>query len=334
MTTTLQIVSNVLGAFLILGAPAVHSLSADQTTPLSLTDRISTQLGLEGWLALFDGKSTFGFQEAKLDDSRKPATLQGGTTTSEFSDYELNVFVAKAGTIMLGDESFELVTGAHTLHIKGKRGSIRLSSDLVVESLNLKPLDLKPLFNGRDLTGWDRRGRVPNSSKPGAKWTVSNNAIHVLGGPEALEYAPANGPHLFNDFIAQLVVCTKRQGANGGVFLRNEPGRTMMGYEIQLHNTWYDPGGKTHGYTTGGIDDREQARAAVAFDLVPFRLTIVAQGPHLATWVNGYQTADWTDKRHLHSNPRNGLRLEKGTFQLQAHDPETELEFQGIWLKE
>ena len=193
---------------------------------------------------------------------------------------------------------------------------------------------MKSLFNGRDLTGWERRGRVPSPSKPGATWTVSNGAIHVLGGPEALEYAPSNGAHLFNDFIAQLVVCTKREGANGGVFLRNEPGRTMMGYEIQLHNTWYDPGGNKHGYTTGGIDDRKQARAAVAVDHVPFRLTIVALGPHLATWVNGYQTTDWTDLRPMNSNPRNGLRLDKGTFQLQAHDPETELEFQGIWIKE
>ena len=28
-----------------------------------------------------------------------------------------------------------------------------------------------------------------------------------------------------------------------------------------------------------------------------FTKTIVADGPHMAVWVNGYQVSDWTDKR-------------------------------------
>ncbi|MBL8826188.1 MAG: DUF1080 domain-containing protein, partial [Planctomycetaceae bacterium] len=89
-----------------------------------------------------------------------------------------------------------------------------------------------------------------------------------------------------------------------------------------------------HGYTTGGIDDRQQARRAVAVDHEPFIMTVVAHGPHLATWVNGYQVTDWTDTRTPHANPRSGLRLEPGTIQLQAHDAETDLEFHQIRVQE
>lgn len=298
------------------------------------TDRLTPEEGLSGWLAIFDGTTTFGFSDASLDRSQDRAALQGGTTTTEFANYELRVRVVRAGEISLGGEVMALSPGEHTRTVRGPRGPIKLGRELVIESLLLKPLDLVSIFNGQNLNGWDRRGRVPGVNQPGARWTVEKGVIHVTGGPEALEYAPAEGPRLFDDFILQMVACTRRDHANGGFFFRNEPGRTMMGYEVQLHHTWYDPAGKKHGYTTGGIDDRQQARAPVAVDHVPFRLTVIAHGPHIATWVNGYQTVDWTDTRPVHPNPRNGLRLQPGTIQLQAHDPETDLEFHGIWLRE
>ena len=130
MTTTVQKVSYVLGALLFLVAVTVQSRSADQATSNSLTDRISPKQGLEGWLALFDGKSTFGFQDGKLDDSRKPSTLQGGTTTSEFSDYELHVLVVKAGNITLG---VVLTSQLGSTDIKRPTGPICAPSTLTLE---------------------------------------------------------------------------------------------------------------------------------------------------------------------------------------------------------
>ena len=59
-------------------------------------------------------------------------------------------------------------------------------------------------------------------------------------------------------------------------------------------------------------------------------MTVIADGPHLATWVNGYQVTDWTDTRPKHENPRRGLRLEAGTIQFQAHDPGTNVSFAKI----
>ena len=59
-------------------------------------------------------------------------------------------------------------------------------------------------------------------------------------------------------------------------------------------------------------------------------MTVVAQGKHIATWVNGVQTVDWTDNRPLKDNARNGCRLEAGPISLQGHDPTTDLSFRNI----
>ncbi len=65
-----------------------------------------------------------------------------------------------------------------------------------------------------------------------------------------------------------------------------------------------------------------------------FGVTVHANGPHIATWVNGEQVADWTDTRQPDPNPRRGLRLEPGTFCIQAHDPTTDLLFRNIRVVE
>ena len=59
-------------------------------------------------------------------------------------------------------------------------------------------------------------------------------------------------------------------------------------------------------------------------------MTIIADGPRIATWVNGYQTASFLDERPEHDNPREGKRIKPGVIQLQAHDPATDYEVRGI----
>ena len=63
-------------------------------------------------------------------------------------------------------------------------------------------------------------------------------------------------------------------------------------------------------------------------------MTVVAHGPHIATWVNGVQVTDWTDTRPKDETPRRGLRTEAGTIQLQGHDPDTDLEFGKVSVRQ
>lgn len=99
----------------------------------------------------------------------------------------------------------------------------------------------------------------------------------------------------------------------------------------QLYNRCHDGDvAKPWTWATGAIDDRQNARRLVSRDGAWFVQTVIAQGPHLATWVNGYQTVAWTDTRPKHENARQGLRLEPGVIQLQAHDAGTNIEFRKI----
>jgi hypothetical protein len=63
-------------------------------------------------------------------------------------------------------------------------------------------------------------------------------------------------------------------------------------------------------YGTGGIYNRQPARKVVSSDKERFTMTVAAGGKHLAVWVNGYQTADFTDPRPLareRETPAGGL---------------------------
>jgi hypothetical protein len=68
----------------------------------------------------------------------------------------------------------------------------------------------------------------------------------------------------------------------------------------------------------------------VSDDFQWFYKTIIAEGPHIAVWVNGQQVCDCTDKRQPHGNPRKGLRTQPGTIMIQGHDPTTNLSFRNF----
>jgi hypothetical protein len=87
-------------------------------------------------------------------------------------------------------------------------------------------------------------------------------------------------------------------------------------------------------YGTGGIYNRQAARKVVSSDNEWFTMTIVANGKHLAVWVNGYQTADFIDKRKPDKSARKGSKVEKGPVSLQGHDKTTNLSFRNIRIAE
>jgi hypothetical protein len=275
----------------------------------------------EGWIALFDGETTFGWTNAKVLGDQ----LVGGQTSASFGDYLLRAYIKQPGQLTQGGKTIDVKAGPLYREVLG-RGPIVLHQGTSLRMLAIQPLGLKRLFNGQDLTGWKRidRDKLPPEKRP--TWQVEEGAIHAAGGPGALESADRYG-----DFVLQADIRTRAKYANGGVFFRSVPGDVMNGYEAQVYNRMIDDDpAKPFKYSTGSLDDRQLARRVVSRDFVQFRMTVVANGPHIATWVNGYQLIDWTDTRSADDNPRKGLRLEPGTIQLQAHDAETDVEFHAI----
>ncbi|MGE0757935.1 MAG: family 16 glycoside hydrolase [Pirellulaceae bacterium] len=284
---------------------------------------LTEQAAREGWVSLFDGESSFGWTGGSVD----AAGITGAATTTPWGKCRIVAEVTAGGELRHGDTVHALAPGTHELILDGAPASVELQSGLRVRQLQALPLELTPLLNGRDMTGWQRidRQTLPDSARP--KWTVADGKLVVAGGPGALEYTGQR----YADFVLQVDVRTLVRHANGGLFVRSIPGDFMNGYEVQIYHRAMD-GDAAHParYSTGAIDDRQMARRLVSRDLLPCKITVVARGNHLATWVNGAQQTDWTDARMADDNPRLGLRTAPGTLQLQAHDPGTALEFSDV----
>ncbi len=209
------------------------------------------------------------------------------------------------------------------------------------KNIALQPLNQKPLFNGTDLTGWRT---VPGSK---GEFTVEDGTIHVRGGEGFLE---SESQH--KDFVLQAQARTNVEEVNTGIFFRAEAGTEKAksnGYEMQVDNSLkkVDPeapfrsgsfeiiGVNVPGNAgTGAIFRRVNARCLMALDNQWATVTLIASGPRISTYVNGYAVVHWDDTRKPDPNPRKGQRLDAGHFSLQGHDPGTDAAFRAITVSD
>jgi hypothetical protein len=310
--------------FCLLTAIAFAPLAISQGTPGGKTEIITgftplnvTELQL-GTVRLFDGFSTYGWKEnadLKVENGRlyfpRDVVYVNDDTPVWFFDrtvWRTNIDTdppAAPGQVLPRVECATAFT-------------ISPNSVFV----------MKPLFDGKTLDGWTIRGS--------AEAEVKDGVIRLTKGSGSLESEGKYG-----DFILQLEFFTpvrpEGKGVNSGVFFRCMPGevKAMDGYECQILNK---PGENDYksfiGTDTGGIFRRQVGRNVGPKDGEWTYLTIAARGKRMATWVNGIQVTDWTDERNPHENPRNGCRVEAGTIQFQGHDPETEILFRNIRVRE
>lgn len=373
-------------AAIVLTLSAVAARAAENTlTEKELSD---------GWILLFDGESTFGWQaegKANWKAADGKITVSEGEpsflyTTTQFTDYVLKVdfrydrdtnsgvflHTAKKPTDPSAD-CYELnIAAPHvspfptgsfvrrkkaeqdfdsrewqtfTVTVQGGSVSVKVNDALALEyddpaplkrghislqfnqgavefrNIKLQPLSLESIFNGKDLEGW--------TVFPGEKsvYSVTDEGhINVKNGRGQLE---SHGQYA--DFALQLEVFSNGTQLNSGIFFRSIPGEFWNGYECQIHNG-YKNNDRTQPVDcgTGGFYRRQNARKVVANDGEWFHITLIADGPHMTSFVNGYQVSDWTDTRAADANPRKGLRLEKGTLIIQGHDPTTDLSFRNL----
>lgn len=258
--------------------------------------------------------STGGFvQRKKAEGEFDTSDWRTFTVTAQGGQFQVQI---DGQTVMEYTDPSPIPSG----HIGLQHNSGRVE----FRNIRLKPLSLSVIFNGQDLSGWREYPELAS------KFTVADGALNVQGGKGQLE---SEGQYA--NFVLQLECRTHAQDLNSGVFFRCIQGQQMNGYECQIHNGFKN-GDRTapKDCGTGGIFRRQDARAVLADDLAWFPLTLIADGPHVAAWVNGCQVSDWTDERPPHDNPRQGLRLEKGTLMLQGHDPSTNLSFRNLRIVE
>ena len=182
------------------------------------------------------------------------------------------------------------------------------------------------LFNGKDLTGWTKSKENEDS------FSVKDGAI-VANGKRCHLYFTGmfkGKPAAFKNFELRVDVMTKPV-SNGGIYFHTvyqDTGFPEKGFEVQVNNT--------HGdwKKTGGLYNVQDNKEAFA-DNVWFTETIIVEGKHVQTFVDGKKVADWTqpaDWAGPKGNP--GRVLGAGaTFAFQAHDPGSTTMYKNVRVK-
>jgi hypothetical protein len=327
---------------------AIPAFAEEKAKPNTLTAKEIA----DGWILLFDGETTFGWKtegEAKAKDG---ALIIGG---KKAGSAQLNTPLLRATLLMEvspdgkkwgtatcsieGDVVAMEMEGINALDLPpaffltNKLGhfifSVGDGESFQVRSVKARPEKMTSLFNGKDLTGW-KEFKATKEKKVASQLTVTKEGwLNVKDGPGDLQ---TEGQ--WADFVVQLECISNGKHLNSGLFFRCLPDQYQQGYEAQIRNEWMgDDRTKPVDFGTGAIYRRQAARKVVSTDGEWFTMTVAAQGRHIATWVNGYQVADWTDDRKEHENARQGFKKGKGALSIQGHDATTDLSFRNIRIQ-
>jgi hypothetical protein len=182
----------------------------------------------------------------------------------------------------------------------------------------------KPLFNGKDMSGWEHVG-------PGG-FVVDHGLLKSHGGMGLLWYTPEK---IGNAKIRVVFRLTSKE-TNSGVYIRipEKPTEPWMpvnkGNEVQI----YDPGDDAH--CTGVIYSFSKALARPYKPVGEWNaMVITIQGPRTVVYLNGVKTTDHMqgdpDPAEVHEgDPARGKRPDSGYIGLQNHDDGSVVYFREV----
>ena len=253
----------------------------------------------------------------------KKAEHPGGKLVTDVEKWQDVEIAANGERITVTLNGQKVVDGSDGKHSRGVIGVQYHYPGMKMEvrDVKLKPLGQKPIFNGKDLTGWSI---LPDHR---SKFSVTPEGwLNIKDGNGQIETTD-----VWDDFVLQLDIISNGKHLNSGVFFRGDKGGFWTGYESQIRNQWEgEDRTKPVDFGTGGVYFYAPARKVIPSDNEWFTKTIVAHGNHMAVWINGYMVSEYTDIRPVGKNARQNCRLEAGTISLQGHDPTTDLSFRNI----
>ena len=185
------------------------------------------------------------------------------------------------------------------------------------------------LFDGRSLSGW-RAAENPDT------WRVEEGLLMADGPRSHLFYDGEVSEHEFRNFELKAEVRTS-PGANSGIYFHTryqESGWPEKGYEVQLNNSHRGSGSYRELKRTGSLYGVRNIYRSGAADETWFGIRIKVVGNRIRVWVNGYPTVDYLEPD---DPPRRssmaGRLLDRGTFALQGHDPQSRVAFRRIAVR-
>lgn len=182
------------------------------------------------------------------------------------------------------------------------------------------------IFNGTDLDGWKVAAENPMSI------TVEDGTIKCSGERSHLFY---DGN--FKNFEFETEVKTLEH-SNSGIFIHTKyqaEGWPSQGYEIQVNNSYRGSDKYPERKKTGSIYSIRNIYYPIADDNEWFKMRVKVEENKIEVFVNDVKVNEYIQPE----NPwrwegGEGLKLGKGTFALQAHDPKSTVYFKNIRVKE
>ena len=191
----------------------------------------------------------------------------------------------------------------------------------------------RPLFNGKDLTGW-RANLQPESFK------VVDGAIRVQAQGKFAAHlffvgAAKEGFERFTNFELEATV-RGEPDSNAGIFIhtdestRDAKKHLATGYEVQLNSSAKER------RKTGSL------YAVVDLDKSPvdetnwFKIKVAVRGKRITVFVNEEKVVDYVEPDDVKRPPERAgrrLRPEGGAIALQAHDPESVFYFKDVRVR-
>ena len=186
-----------------------------------------------------------------------------------------------------------------------------------------KQNDWIPLFNGKNLDGWQ-------VGENAASFSVENGTLKVSGLKAHLFYMGDVGNHEFKNFEFKATVMTK-PGANSGIYFHTkyqESGWPSIGYEVQVNNSQSD------WKRTGSLYNILNVQETYVTDNVWYTEYIKVEGKRVIVKINDIVVVDYTEPENPKRSEGEVNRvLSKGTFAIQAHDPGSVVYFKDIMVR-
>lgn len=195
---------------------------------------------------------------------------------------------------------------------------------LFTTSLGIKAQDgWIPLFNGKDLDGW-KISENPNS------FAVEDGLIKVDGPRAHAFYVGEVNGAVFEDFELMVELKTMPK-ANSGIFFHTayqETGWPDKGYEVQVNQTHSD------WRKSGSLYSFNDVRETYVEDGEWYTTHIIVKGDHVTVKLNGQTVMEYIESKD-EKRPENAgaKKIDKGTFAIQAHDPESVIYYRSIKVK-
>jgi 3-keto-disaccharide hydrolase len=202
----------------------------------------------------------------------------------------------------------------------------------VASSVDAQTRSWKPLFNGKDLSGWKHVG-------PG-EMVVEDGLIRTAGGMGLLYWAEGK----LGNCVVRVVFRMRDKNDNSGVFIRIpiEPREEWMpvhyGYEVQIDNEPEKSKEDDH-HVTGALYSMTRGLARPGKPGPEWNtMEITLDGPRTLITLNGVKVTDYTEgqpvpPRKFKFEPQRGVRPDDGYIGLQNHSKDDVVFFKEVAVR-